>query len=636
MRPAPKSTLKKSVDALGDWRALRGPARGASSPGKSRRTELTSLENQRVFGENGAKASEATPTNHRTREKRQLDQEKEQAARDGVSWQTVGALAKGNSGLGARPMGGFEKFARGAAKWTKVGLATALLVGGVGALALDINMAQSRDGALDLSPEGFAARLVNDSAMRPMTAATFHRYIEASALADLSYKGDLAHPEEGGWLNELAQYDRQGRVGRLPNSIVTPVAFHPERLGVYESGVSAMRMFEVDLAGQRVLVVSFSGSDDLLDFVRDSNGLGALDHYISPRTSEKELRPGMDEALALIKKTAGDYNRVVIAGHSLGGYLANQFANQLADSEQRKASSPILSKTQLLTVNTLYLQQEEPPALASIEHFREPGELTDLVGNIGLLRPPAPEKVIYVGGAAVADKALKKELELMKGDASWTDKAGGTARNAYALILERAELVISRHLNANAARRIENFRMTEGLSAAISPEMDITARACAEPLSAAQQEANSIAALSRAPEGGLPYNAQASLPGAPMEASPTLSAPNVAADGRRSVQTGTGRDETAVERQERKYAPTGVLNTLLTQAGHVIGTPLGVVGEALEKGSLKVTEHLADVDPELIATGMNLSAWRAKRSPESVKVAAGVVAKESAALRPKL
>ena len=72
--------------------------------------------------------------------------------------------------------------------------------------------------------------------------------------------------------------------------------------------------------GRRVLVIAFKGSDDLVDFVRDPSAKGvgkALD----------EARDGLfEKTLFKLKAAVESGDDVLVTGHSLGGFLASEFA----------------------------------------------------------------------------------------------------------------------------------------------------------------------------------------------------------------------------------------------------------------------------------------------------------------------
>lgn len=239
--------------------------------------------------------------------------------------------------------------------------------------------------------------------------------------------------------------------------------------GVFANKNARMAIFEHQPKGAsyKILVVSFSGSDDAMDFAQDANNLKGLrknfagnlldatdmvatfsgqtmfrnareltgenlkSHYRQggakevagyavasasamvatalspfvalyglgyfklsktngPEQHYKLLADGNQAAIDYIRQNSGKYPRIVIAGHSLGGNLANQFANELEGAVQKDPQSfepNLLYKTHLNTVNTLYLTRKEPKAIHTA-HVRMDKDLTDAVGPAsGLLRP---------------------------------------------------------------------------------------------------------------------------------------------------------------------------------------------------------------------------------------------------------
>lgn len=71
---------------------------------------------------------------------------------------------------------------------------------------------------------------------------------------------------------------------------------------------------------ERVFAISFKGSDDAIDFYRDAS-LGG------PGKALDDARRNLfDGLLKEMKKSVNDHERIIITGHSLGGFLASEFA----------------------------------------------------------------------------------------------------------------------------------------------------------------------------------------------------------------------------------------------------------------------------------------------------------------------
>ena len=310
------------------------------------------------------------------------------------------------------------------------------------AWSLHRDIQAARAGQIDMSAQAVRARQAGGGAAAlPLDPDEFTRYAEAALYSRLAYKKE--------WRDEA-------RAG-VPHPAVRPTEFHSEQFGGFENNVSAMRVFQ-SAPPRRDLIISFSGSDDFLDFVRDSNGLGVLSGWISPQTSFEELEEGVREALDLIAARHADFDRILISGHSLGGHLANEFAHRLAASQGHELASPLLAKTELLTLNSLYFGRPEPLCLGRVLHFREAAELTDPVGRLSGLRPPSPAFVRRVSSSPVADAALAEQILLDRKIAERFSPLDliRQIRIVFSYGIERMENMIGRHLGATAEARIHD------------------------------------------------------------------------------------------------------------------------------------------------------------------------------------
>lgn len=331
------------------------------------------------------------------------------------------------------------------------------------------------------------------------------------------FSGDKAGVLEASWYSDISYKERSSkRDSAPPESLGLVAAGLPMRWdgaipkgfdekGFHQNDKSAMRMIEtVDAQGRRNLVISFSGSDDVKDFIQDANaakgikggivgqsieatlltakigmatyfntaagivesvksakilaamhpdkpsqtiamakeagkqiaigaaGIGATvfspvigvataatirtagDSYGGPEKAYDALAQGRAEAIRLVLSNSANYDRIIIAGHSLGGNLATQFSNELTDAAEKLQSkgqtNRILSRLDLQTVNSLWLNKGEPEKIGAITHYRRSNDLTDIVGPISGLIPPNGEHVVKVElpsirpGTTITDK----------------------------------------------------------------------------------------------------------------------------------------------------------------------------------------------------------------------------------------
>jgi hypothetical protein len=557
----------------------------------------------------------------------ELSDEAGQKRKATPAW-SVGALqAAGSAATVAKAMGrkaGAKGWAvaKGAGLILAVGVAglaaTALVTGEVvGLVENQVQVAQAQLGLLDVSAQAFSDRSLNESAPHALSEQTLERYEEAAVLSSASYKSDFRPQQE--------QWKKQGERGAWPDPLTQPAGFHDANLGVYENNVSAMRVFATNVGGERALVISFSGSDDAADFWRDSNGLGGVfTKEATPKTSFAELKQGVDEAVALAVKDGAKYDRILIVGHSLGGYLANEAANQLARAEGDDPASPILAKTQLLTVNSLWLAQQEPPSIAKTLHFREPGELTDIVGVMGALRQPDLSKTVFVSDPAVANESLKRALWLSKMPPEI--RLVGEPLNALAYSYERATGIGARHLDVNAEMRVRLQMAGEGLEQRLTPggpsvALSAAARACAEPMTDEQRKALEDARFAATPEAGPFATIKSPLGNVAPQNGSIFDAATLPGSGEASSRLGQGRRETAAEAKERREAPEGRFNHARTAMTEGLVSPL--FDPLPTEGLANAGERLGEQAVMAIEGEMaQLAAWRASRSAGKSEVSA--------------